>query len=176
MSRIPVPAYEDVPAEARPVLDEIGKRLGFIPNVHRLLALSPASLSGMAALESAMTRVFDVRTREAVALAVSEANGCDYCLAAHSHIAGHFAKVTPEEIALNRQGGSADPVRAAIARLSRRLIETRGKVSDADLAMAREAGLNDRQIIETVAMTARASLTNFMNNVAETAIDFPVLG
>ena len=48
-------------------------------------------------------------------------------------------------------------------------------MSDADLAPVRGAGFADQQIIEMVAPSAQFLLTNFMNNVADTDIDFPAV-
>ena len=57
----------------------------------------------------------------------------------------------------------------------RRLIETRGKVADADINAVRAAGFEDGQIVEIAALTARVSMTHFINNNAETEIDIPSL-
>jgi hypothetical protein len=46
MSRIPLPADEDIPAASRPVLEATEKQLGFVPNMHRALSTSQAVLNG----------------------------------------------------------------------------------------------------------------------------------
>jgi len=56
-----------------------------------------------------------------------------------------------------------------------RIVEARGQVTDADLAAARLAGLDNARIIEVVANVSLNVLTNFTNNVAATEIDFPVV-
>jgi uncharacterized peroxidase-related enzyme len=173
MPRIAIPKRENVPAAAQPMLDAVEKQIGFVPNVHRLLSISPNTLAGFLGLQREMSKTLDVKTRDAIALAVSQADGCDYCLAAHSCMAANFAKLTPEEIALNRQGKSADPKRAAAVQFAKRLVETRGKVADGDLAYCRAAGFRDSEIVEMIALSVQYLLTNFMNNVAATEIDFP---
>ena len=176
MSRLTIPdSIDDAPAQSRPTLEGLGKRLGFVPNLHRLMSLSPDALSGFIALQAALSKTLDAKTRDSVSLAVSEANGCGYCLCAHSHVASKFNKTTEDEIALARSGKSSDPGRQAAATFARRLIETRGQVSDDDLDMVREAGFTDKQIVELVALSAQFLLTNFMNNVAQTEIDFPLV-
>ena len=79
-----------------------------------------------------------------------------------------------EEIALAREGRSNDPRREAATRFAKRVTETRGEVTDADLAAVCEAGFTDPQIVEIVALSAQFLLTNFINNVADIDIDFPV--
>jgi len=59
--------------------------------------------------------------------------------------------------------------------LAKMLIETRGKVSDAEMSAIREAGFRDSEIVEIAALTAQFLLTNFVNNVAQTEIDFPAI-
>ena len=71
-------------------LDNVDKMLGFVPNLHRLMSISPNALSGWATMMRSFAKTLDVKTRDGIALAVSEADGCDYCLAAHSFIAGNL--------------------------------------------------------------------------------------
>jgi uncharacterized peroxidase-related enzyme len=173
MPRIAIPKREDAPAESKPILDNVDKMLGFVPNLHRLMSISPNALSGWATLMGSLAKTLDVKTRDGMALAVSEADGCDYCLAAHSFIAGNLAKVPADEIELNREGRSSDPKRQAAVAFAKALIETRGKVSDAQFAAVRDAGWTDANIVEMIALTAQFLLTNFMNNAVQTPIDFP---
>jgi uncharacterized peroxidase-related enzyme len=171
MPRIAIPKREDAPAESKSILDNVDKMLGFVPNTQRLMSISPNVLSGWASLMGSLAKALDVRTRDGIALAVSD--GCDYCLAAHSFIAGNMAKVPADEIALNREGRSSDPKRQAALAFAKALIETHGKVSDAQFAAVRDAGWTDANIVEIIALTAQFLLTNFMNNAVQTPIDYP---
>jgi uncharacterized peroxidase-related enzyme len=173
MPRIAIPKREDAPAESKPILDNVDKMLGFVPNLHRLMSISPNALSGWATMMRSFAKTLDVKTRDGIALAVSEADGCDYCLAAHSYIAGNLAKIPADEIEMNRVGRSSDPKRQAAVAFAKALIETRGKVSDAQFAAVRDAGWTDANIVEMIALTAQFLLTNFMNNAVQTPIDFP---
>ena len=173
MPRIAIPKREDAPAESKPILDNVDKMLGFVPNLHRLMSISPNALFGWATLMGSLAKTLDVKTRDGIALAVSEADGCDYCLAAHSYIAGNLAKIPADEIEMNRVGRSSDPKRQAAVAFAKALIETRGKVSDAQFAAVRDAGWTDANIVEMIALTAQFLLTNFMNNAVQTPIDFP---
>jgi uncharacterized peroxidase-related enzyme len=166
-------SIEDAPEASRPALTAVSQQLGFTPNSFKLMSLSPSALSGVVALQGALGRTVDARTRDTVALAVSQANGCRYCLSAHSHTAAQFNHATAEEIALARQGRSDDPKRQAAGTFARRVVEERGNVTDADLEAVRNAGYNDKQVVELIALTAQFLLANFMNNVADTDIDFP---
>ena len=175
MNRFSIPTRDEAPAASQPLLDAVNAQLGTIPNLFRLVALSPAALQGFVGLNGALGKTLDVKTRERIALAVAQVNGCDYCLSAHSYVGRNLAKLDEAEIAANRQGHSNDARADAAVAFARKVTEARGKVSEADLAAVRLAGFSDAQIIEIVVTVALNVLTNFVNNVAETPIDFPVV-
>lgn len=175
MSRIAIPTREAAPVASQPILDAVDKQLGVVPSLFRLVSISPAALAGMTSLSGALTRALDVKTRERIALAVAQVNGCDYCLSAHTYLGLNLAKIGVEEIALNRKGASSDPKANAAVHFAARVAETRGKVKDADIAAVKLAGFTEAQIVEIVAVVAENFLTNLINNVAETDIDFPVV-
>jgi uncharacterized peroxidase-related enzyme len=175
MSRIAIPGLEDAPAAAQPLLEGVRKQLGSVPNLFRLVATSPAALQGYLGLSGGLTKALDVRTRERIALAVAQVNGCDYCLSAHTYFGLNLAKIDANEVALNRQGASGDAKANAAVHFAVQVVQTHGKVTDADLSAVRAAGYTDAQVIEIVAVVAENVLTNFINNVAETDIDFPVV-
>jgi uncharacterized peroxidase-related enzyme len=112
------------------------------------------------------------KVREQIALAISEANGCGYCVAAHSAI-GRRQGLSDEELRQSRLGESADPRTAAILGFTRALVERRGHVGDAEIESLRAEGVSDGEITEIVAVVALNTLTNYLNHVAETELDFP---
>jgi uncharacterized peroxidase-related enzyme len=175
MSRIAIPSRDDAPEGSRSILDAIYKQLGVVPNLFRLMANSPAALGAYAGLNGALSKALDVKTRERIALAVAQVNGCDYCLSAHTYLGLNLAKISPEEIALNRQGASGDAKAGAAVAFAAKVARERGHVSDADIATVREAGFSEAQIVEIVALVAENTFTNFLNEVAKTDIDFPVV-
>jgi uncharacterized peroxidase-related enzyme len=175
VSRIAIPAREDAPATSQSLFDAVEKQLGVVPNLFRLVGLSPAALEGYIGLNGALGRTLDAKTRERISLAVAQANGCDYCLSAHTYLGLNLAKIDDTEIALNRNGHSGDAKADAALVFARKVLDTRGRVSDADLAAVRLAGFSDAQVIEIVVSVALNVLTNYVNNVAETDIDFPVV-
>jgi uncharacterized peroxidase-related enzyme len=175
MSRLTIPAREDAPAKSQPLLDAVEKQLGVVPNLFRLVGTSPAALEGYLGLNGALGHTLDAKTRERIALAIAQANGCDYCLSAHTYLGLNLAKIDEVEIALNRAGHSGDAKADAAILFARKVLEARGRVSDADIAAVRLAGFSEAQVIEIVANVALNVLTNYINNVAETDIDFPVV-
>jgi len=175
MSRISPPTLESAPAASKPLLDLVHKKLGVVPNLFRVIALSPAALEGFLGLSGALSRTLDVRTRERIAIAVAEVNGCDYCLSAHTYLALNLTKITAEDAELAREGSSTDAKAAGAVRFAVQVVNTRGAVGDADIAAVKEAGFDDAQIVEIVGLVAENVFTNFLNKVAQTDIDFPIL-
>jgi uncharacterized peroxidase-related enzyme len=175
MSRLRISTRDDAPAASKPILDSIYRKLGVVPNFSRLIGSSPAALGAFAAFQEGLSRVLDAKTRERIALAVAQVNGSDHCLSAHSYLATNFAKLSPDEIALNRKGGSTDVKAQAAVNFAMKVAEQRGRVGDDDIAAVRLAGYHDAQIVEIVALVAENIFTNYLNEVAKTDIDFPVV-
>ena len=173
MSRLSTPSLDNASAGARQALDKIGAQLGFVPNMFRTIASNPTVLEAVTSLQATMSRVLDARTRHSIALAVSQANGCDYCLAIHTFTSSEFGGMSSDDIDLARAGSSVDPKRAAAARFAQQVVDSRGQVSDADLATVRDAGYTDPEILAIVTVAVQALLTNFINNVNQTEVDIP---
>jgi uncharacterized peroxidase-related enzyme len=177
MSRIPTPATIDAaPAASQPLLQAVKKQLGVAPNLFRLVANSPAALEGYVSLSGALGKgELPAATRERIALAVAEINGCDYCLSAHTYLGRNVAKLDDAEISANRGGGSHDLKAAAAVRFAAKVTQLRGHVSNEDFTAVKAAGYTDAQIIEIVQHVALNTWTNYINTVGQTEIDFPVV-
>ena len=173
MSRIHQIAPDSATGKAKELLDAVKGKLGLVPNITRAMANSPAVLEGYLGLNGALGKgSLSAKNREQIALAVGQANQCDYCLAGHSAI-GKMVGLTPDQILDSRRGTAIDPKSDAVIRFARKLVDERGRVSDADVAEVRAAGLDDGAIAEVVANVALNIFTNYFNHVAETDIDFP---
>ena len=177
MSRIPTPiTIADAPVASRPLLQAVEQQLGVVPNLFRMVANSPAALEGYLALSGALAKgKLSAQTRERIALAIAEVNGCDYCLSAHAYLAKNVAKLDDAEIAANRHGKSNDAKADAAVRFAVLVAQRRGRVTDVELAAIKAAGYTDADIIEIVENVALNVWTNYINVVAETEIDFPVV-
>ncbi|QHW29200.1 peroxidase-related enzyme (plasmid) [Rhizobium leguminosarum bv. viciae 248] len=175
MSRTVVLTPEQVPAESKQTLDTFTRNIGFTPNMMAAFAQSPIAFNAWATLLGSLSKALDVKTRDSIGLAVSEVNGCNYCLTVHSLTAEHMAKLPADDIILARKGHATDPKRDAAVQFARKVVETRGQVSDADLKEVQDVGYTDANIIEIIALVAMYSLTNFFNNVFDPEKDFPLV-
>jgi uncharacterized peroxidase-related enzyme len=177
MSRIAIPAtVSDAPAASQPLLNAVAKQLGVVPNMFRLISASPQALEGYLGMSGALAKgAIPAATRERIALAVAELNGCDYCLSAHTYLGKNLAKLDDAEITANRRGASNDPKADAAVRFAVQVAQARGQVNAADLSAVKLAGYTDAQVIEIVQHVALNTWTNYLNEVFKTDIDFPVV-
>ena len=159
--------------EVASLLQAVKAKLGRVPNLFLTLAKAPSALKAyLGASEAIGSGHLDAQQREVIALAVAEANGCEYCLAAHSAI-GKLVGLDADTLLQSRSGVPVDPRHAALAAFARAVVRERGQVSPLDLQAAREAGLDDRDLLEVVANVAINVFTNYTNHVAGTVVDFP---
>ncbi len=172
MPRLKRLEQNNAPAKSQPMMGDLeGKKM--LLNIFRGMANSPAVLDGYLKFSGALKEgKLDARTREAIALTVGQANRCDYCLAAHTFI-GKGSGLDDAGIKDARLGRSTDKKINAAVHLARILNENRGKASDADLATAKAAGLDDGDIAEVVANVALNIFTNYFNHVNQTDVDLP---
>ena len=175
MTRIHMPpTVEASPAASQASLNAVGKSLGSVPNLFRVVGNSPAALKGYLGLGAALgASGLDGALQERIALAVAEVDGCDYCLSAHAYLGRHRAGLDDAEITANRNGSSSDPQAAAAVRFAAQVVRARGHVTDEQLAAVRAAGYSDAQVIEILLAVALNTFTNYVNEVARTEIDFP---
>jgi uncharacterized peroxidase-related enzyme len=173
MQRISAVNPAEATGKTKQLLDAVQTKLGITPNLMKTLATSPAALEAYLNFGAALaTGKLDAKFREQIALAVAQANSCEYCLSAHSAI-GKMVGLKPEEIATSREAHSTDAKRDAGLQFVQALVVQRGMVSDQALAQVKAAGFSDGDIAEIVANVAVNIFTNYFNQVARTDVDFP---
>ncbi len=151
------------------------KLFGSTPNMFATAAQSPATLAAMNGFFAALGKSpLGGKVGEQIAIAVAQSNGCEYCLSAHTAIGGMHG-VSAANLASARSGHSDDPKAQAAISLALDIVRTKGRVSDATLAAARVSGLGDSEIVEVVGHVALNIFTNYLNNLAGTDVDFPVV-
>jgi uncharacterized peroxidase-related enzyme len=175
MSRIAALEPVTTTGKTAETLAAVGKMLGVTPNLFRVAANSQVVLEGLVGLNGTLARgALGGKVREAIALTVAQANGCDYCLSAHTAL-GKGAGLQPADIDRARDATSSDPKTNALLGFARRIVMERGQASDAALAGVRQAGATDGEILEVIGLVVLNIFTNYINIVADTDIDFPVV-
>ena len=155
------------------LLDEVQSTLGVMPNLVKTIAHSPAALEAYLNFSADLSRgMLSTQFREQIALAVAQANSCAYCLSGHAAL-GSNVGLSPEEIEASRACRSANEKEHAGLQLAQAIVIQRGEVSAAAVEKARQAGYSDGEIVEIVSHVALNILTNYINHVARTEVDFP---
>ena len=173
MQNFTVPTRDQVSENNQAIFDNLEKALGFVPNLYATYAYSENTLGNYLTFSNAKTSL-KAKEKEAVNLAVSEVNGCLYCLSAHSAI-GKMNGFTEDQILELRSGkASFDNKLDALVRLAKNMTENRG-ATDADvLDNFFAAGWSKENLIDTIVLVGDKTISNYINNTTEIPIDFPV--
>ena len=173
MARLNLIERETATGPAKELLEGVQKALGVTPNLMKVMANAPKVLKSYLDTNSALAGgKLEAQNRERIALRVAELNRCEYCVSAHTYLGTH-AGLSEEEVLASREGSSSDPKANAVLALVTSVVKKQGRISRAELDAARAAGLTDGEIVEVVANVTLNILTNYLNNVAGTEIDFP---
>ena len=163
---------DQVDNSTKEVFSAIEKKVGMLPNLYAAMGNSPELLKGFLSFEESLKKgTFTAKENEAIALAVSQANDCQYCLAAHSAI-GKMAGFSEEEIIGIRLGNS-DRKMNALTKLTTELTEKRGKTSETNIDEFLAVGYTHQALTELIGMVAIRSITNYLYSNGDFEIDFP---
>jgi uncharacterized peroxidase-related enzyme len=165
------------PAQAtgktKQLFEAVRIKWGAVPNLFRVLGVSPAALEGYLHFGDALAGGrLSPRVREQIALVVGEASFCSYCLSKHTFLGGKVG-LTKTDIAEARHARAADRRTDAILKLVRCIVVQRGELNDADFELAHLSGLTDGDVVEIVANVALNIFANYVNHAARTVVDFP---
>ena len=166
-------SVDNAPEGAKQLLSGVEKKMGgLLPNLYRQMAQSPVALEAYLTLSGLIAKTDFTPAEQQFILIVSSArNGCSYCVAAHSS-GGRMAKLDKEAIESIRTGQVvADEKLQALRVFTEKVIETRGKVEDADLQSFIKAGYSQKQSIELLVAVAMKTLSNYFSRMAEPPLD-----
>jgi uncharacterized peroxidase-related enzyme len=177
MSRLSVPSLESDTGPSGQVYAQIKKAIGSVPNTYAAIAAhGPAALKSVLAADAVLAAgTLTKRDQEVIKLVISAASGCEYCVAAHSHLA-RLAGVKPDVLEQIREGQpTGDARRDELVGFVRKLQQSSGTVSDEDFAAIKAAGYSDAQLVEISLAFATTVFTNVFNRINDTEIDFPAV-
>lgn len=144
------------------------EKLGMIPNVLKSYALRPEKLRTFAKMynelmlgESGLTKL----EREMIAVTVSAANRCYYCLVAHGQAVRALSgdPQLGEMIVMNHRVIDLPPHQRAMLEFAWKLTLTPADITDRDRATLSEQGLSDEDVFDLCDV---AGFFNYTNRVA----------
>ena len=173
MKNFKVPGREDVSANNQVLFDNIKKGLGMVPNLYAIMAYSENGLGNYLTLQSGKTSL-SKKEKEVVNLVVSQENDCRYCQSAHT-VLGKMNGFTDEQV-LEIRGGTAafDSKLDALARFTKEVVAKRGRVSEETVNSFLAAGYNNGSIVDVTIAVADKVVMNYLHNLTQIPIDFPV--
>ena len=156
------------------VLDRALSQVGFIPNMYANMANAPAVLDtylhgyGYFRGESG----FSPAEQEVVFLAISRANGCSYCTAAHSMIADKMSRVPADVLkAIMREEPIPDEKLAALFAMTEDIVVSRGRPSPDNVRRYLRAGFDEQSLLYIVLAASVKVLSNYTNHAFATPVD-----
>jgi uncharacterized peroxidase-related enzyme len=173
MARIATIDPQSATGKAKTLLDAVQSKMKMVPNLMRVLASSPAALEGYLNFNESLSHgLLSGQLRELISVVVADANGCQYCLSAHTAI-GRMMGLKEGDILSSRKLNSGDPKIDTALRFARDLVQRRGQVDEAEVEVLRTAGYSDGEIAEIITNVGLNIFTNYFNNAVQTEIDFP---
>ncbi|MEO3416283.1 carboxymuconolactone decarboxylase family protein [Roseovarius sp. CAU 1744] len=145
---------------------------GMIPNVEKVMALSPQLLAGYTFMwDGFNTSSLDEQERQVVYMTANYENECNYCVPWHSILAEQSGLTATDIDALRGGGKLSDPKQNALGEFTRLLIANRGKISQMQLQAFFDAGYTSQQALEVILALAVKLISNYTNSIAGTPLD-----
>jgi uncharacterized peroxidase-related enzyme len=168
ISWFPVPEPEDLPPDLQKLFAKARERVGFVPNVFRTMAYRPERLSAWFAHYRQLhepTANLDEADREMIAVVVSMANGCLYCLVAHGAALREALgdPVIADRITLDYRRAGLDARRNAMCDYAVKVTQHPLECTEDDIAHLRSHGLDLEEVWDVIEI---AAMYNFTNRVA----------
>jgi len=172
ISKLGVPDSESLDADLQAIWRKCMDKLGFVPNVYGAYSLKPRRLRNFMAMyneimlaESGLSKL----EREMVAVVVSSANRCYYCLVAHG-AAVRMLSGDPElgeMMALNYRVAKLDARQRAMLDYAWKLTTTPWLIEDADRDALCSAGLSNDDVFDLAETVAFFNLSNRMASATD---------
>ncbi|HEU4408681.1 MAG TPA: carboxymuconolactone decarboxylase family protein [Polyangiaceae bacterium] len=177
MTRLASRPIETATGATAETFARIRRAMGAVPNAYVDIGTnSLPALQSLLALDASLKQGrLAAQDIEVIKLAVSEANGCDYCVAAHAFLGGRLG-LDPAAVDAARFGTEGGTARhRALAAFARDVATSRGPVAAERIDAVRAAGVSDAEIVDTLWVITAITFTNLFNRVNDTALDFPAV-
>ena len=172
MSHFAIHTINSAPAGAKPILEQLQERVGFVPNLAATMAGSPLVLETWATLGGIFGRsTFSPAEREIVAMATSYDNRCTYAMAAHSTFAKAYGASEAVLEAVRAGKSPSDPRIGALVTFTHQVVRGRGQVPADELEAFLKAGFTEAQALDVLIGVSQATLASFVHTMAGTPLD-----
>ena len=173
MNTLKPQTIQSAPTASKPLLENIQKGYGFIPNLMATFSNSPAFLEGYLSLDGAWDKSsLSAQDRQLILLTVSVENACGYCTAAHSTILKSMMKIDAKVVqAIRSRTSTGDAKRDALVGVVRELVSERGRISEVTQKKFFDQGYTEVQLMETLVGLALKTMSNYLVHLNPVEID-----
>ncbi len=173
MTKFQVPTREEVSTNNQAIFDKLEKGIGFVPNLYAYYAKNETALGDFLAFQNRKSTL-KAKEKEVVNLVISQQNDCRYCQSAHTAI-GKMNGFTDEQILEIRSGSATfDAKLNALAQFTLSAVSNRGKASETAKNAFFDAGYTEANLIDVVLEIGAKTISNYIHNLADFEIDFPI--
>ncbi len=169
-----IPTREEVSPANQAIFDNLEKAVGFVPNLYATYAYSENALKNYLDFSGAKSSL-KAKEKEAVNLAVSEVNQCQYCLSAHTAIAASNGYTSEQIVELRSGQASFDSKIDALAKLAKNITENRGATNPEVVDNFFAAGWTKENLIDTIVLVGDKTISNYIHSTTKVPVDFPAV-
>ena len=172
MTQFAIHTIDSAPAASRDILKAVEQKYGFVPNLLGELSAAPVALKAYVTLNDLLAQTsFSAVEQQLILAAVSVANSCEYCVAAHSG-GLKMAGLADEELDALRSGRRLKDDRLEALRVFvTTIVANRGWVKQPELQRVLDAGYTQEQVLEALVGVSMKTLSNYANHLADTPLD-----
>jgi uncharacterized peroxidase-related enzyme len=159
--------------DVKPLLEQVQKAYGFVPNTYGVFAHSPLAVASYLQLNGLIKEhsTLTPQEQQVVMLSVSVENGCEYCVAAHTVVAG-MVKTPQDAVSSIRENSPLnDPRLAALSAFTKSIVKNRGWLPEEEQQAFLNAGFTVGQVFDVITIVALKTLSNYANHFSEPTLD-----
>ncbi len=172
MRPLDVPTKEQVDSKAQEIFTNLENKLGMVPNIYATIGYNSNVLNQYMQFDSSVGKSFSNKEIEVIKLAVSEVNGCAYCLAAHTAVAKQNGFSDDETLQI-RRAETGNVKYDTLSRIAAKAANNAGRITEEDRDAFFDLGYKEEDLIDFLAVILGITFTNYVHNATEIPVDFP---
>ncbi len=172
MSTFRLYTIDSAPEQSRPVLQQLQRSFGFVPNIAGIMAESPVLIGAFVNLfQKVHAGTFTEAQIQTLLLTNAVTNACTWAVAFHTALALNEGLTSADVEAIREGRQPADHRHAALSALTKTAIEKRGHLDEHDVSAFIAAGFRRDQVLEVLAVAAASTMTNYVGSIAQPPLE-----
>lgn len=177
MLRVKLIEVEEADGKAREVFEDIQQSFGMVPNLFKAYALRPGILQAKWNKVKAVMQEGELspQLKQMIAVVVSKANECQYCVNAHSAALAMMGMSQQQirQIIENVEAADLPTADALALKLTVKSTRDPRSITDQEMDHLKKLGYSDAQVVEIFSVSALFTALNKFIDTLQIPIDFP---